>query len=82
MNLFKRHFLALLFLSSTFFTTQLQAQCGPVNDSLALVAIYNATNGANWNDNTNWLTSDSYENWLGVTANADGCVTHLDLHGH
>ncbi len=26
-------------------------------DSLALVALYNATDGSNWADNTNWLTA-------------------------
>ena len=27
-----------------------------VNDSLALVDLYNSTNGPNWMRNTNWLT--------------------------
>jgi uncharacterized protein YceK len=26
------------------------------DDSLALVALYSATDGVNWSDNTNWLT--------------------------
>ncbi|MFC1569296.1 LamG-like jellyroll fold domain-containing protein, partial [bacterium] len=36
-------------------------------DSLALAALYNSTDGANWIDNTNWLTGSIYE-WFGVTA--------------
>ena len=32
----------------------------------ALIALYNSTNGANWIDNTNWLTSEPVENWYGV----------------
>jgi len=33
-------------------------------DSLALVALYNSTDGPNWTDNTNWLTAPvSQWNW-------------------
>ena len=28
-------------------------------DSLALVALYNSTDGANWTDNSGWLEPDS-----------------------
>jgi hypothetical protein len=34
-------------------------------DSLALVALYNATNGAGWNNNTNWLQGP-VSTWYGV----------------
>ena len=27
-------------------------------DSLALVALYNSTNGANWTNNTNWMSTN------------------------
>ncbi len=37
-------------------------------DSLALVALYNATDGANWTDNTNWLTGP-LDTWYGITVN-------------
>ena len=33
----------------------------------ALIAIYNATNGASWNDNTNWLSAQPVSEWYGVT---------------
>ena len=34
-------------------------------DSLALVALYNATDGPNWTNNTNWLTGP-VPTWHGV----------------
>src|SRR4029079_4557477 len=36
-------------------------------DSLALVDLYNSTDGANWNDHTNWLTSKPVLKWYGIT---------------
>ncbi|WP_297092235.1 FISUMP domain-containing protein [uncultured Draconibacterium sp.] len=45
------------------------------SDSLALVAIYNATNGPGWYRSYNWLT-DSVKNWYGVTVE-NGRVTRL-----
>ena len=38
------------------------------SDSLALVALYNATNGDYWNNNENWL-SGPVETWYGVEVN-------------
>lgn len=46
-------------------------------DSLALVALYNATNGPNWVDTTNWLTM-SVSQWHGVTVTSSR-VTKLNL---
>ena len=34
-------------------------------DSLALVALYNSTDGPNWTDNSNWL-SGTVDSWYGV----------------
>ena len=49
-------------------------------DRAALVALYNATDGPNWTDKTNWLSvTEPIGNWRGVTTNADGRVTTLDL---
>jgi len=39
----------------------------PVQDSLALVALYDSTNGANWTNNTNWLTGQPVSDWFGIT---------------
>jgi len=51
---------------------------GLMNDSLALVALYNATDGPNWTNT--WTLTDPMSTWFGVTLSADGCsVTNLDL---
>lgn len=44
------------------------AQPPPLNvqDSLALVDLYNSTNGPGWLRNTNWLTSAPASTWAGV----------------
>ncbi len=49
------------------------------NDRDVLVALYNATDGANWTDNTNWLSDEPLGDWYGVTTDAGGRVTALDL---
>lgn len=50
-----------------------------VIDSLALVALYNATDGQNWTNNTNWLQTP-VENWYGITIGGDACsVVNIDL---
>ena len=51
----------------------------PSVDREALVAFYNATNGANWRNKTNWLSDRPLNQWHGVTTDADGRVTELDL---
>ncbi|MGD1892284.1 MAG: fibronectin type III domain-containing protein [Cyclobacteriaceae bacterium] len=48
-----------------------------VIDSLALVDLYNATDGPNWADNTNWLSGD-ITTWQGVTV-ANNRVARQDL---
>ena len=50
-------------------------------DRAALVAIYNATDGPNWVDNTNWLTDAPLGEWYGVSTDARGRVFELDLSG-
>ena len=45
----------------------------------ALAALYIATDGPNWNDNTNWLSDAPLRNWHGVTIGADSRVTYLIL---
>ena len=46
----------------------------------ALVALYNATGGANWFDNTNWLTAKPLAEWYGVKTNTEGIVVELVLY--
>lgn len=45
----------------------------------ALVALYVATDGANWNSNRNWLSDVPIGRWPGVTTDEQGRVTHLHL---
>jgi len=46
-------------------------------DSLALVALYNSTNGPGWTNNTNWLTGP-VNTWHGITVE-NGRVTGINL---
>ena len=48
-------------------------------DRAALVALYNATDGNNWTDNTNWLSDRPLNQWHGVGTNEQGRVAWLDL---
>ena len=48
-------------------------------DRAALVALYNATDGANWTDNTNWLSDKPLTQWRGVDTNREGRVVRLNL---
>lgn len=50
----------------------------PFSECQALVDLYNSTSGANWTDNSFWLTDSNPNIWYGVTI-ADGHVTHLNL---
>ena len=50
-------------------------------DRAALVALYSATDGPNWVDNTNWLTDAPLGVWYGVDADAAGRVVRIDLAG-
>ena len=43
-----------------------------------LVALYNATDGANWTNKTNWLSDNDISSWHGVGI-SNGWVTSLDL---
>ena len=51
----------------------------PSPDREVLVALYNATGGANWANNTNWLSNKPIGEWHGVTTDADRRVTALLL---
>ena len=48
-------------------------------DREALVALYNATDGANWTHNTNWLSERPIGEWDGVVTDANGNVKTLLL---
>ena len=55
------------------------AQGSAATDRAALVALYNATDGSNWTNNTNWLNSGPLSEWIGVSAFSDDRVFYLDL---
>ena len=50
-----------------------------VSDRAALTALYEATDGANWNDNTNWLTDAGLEEWYGIQVDGTGRVVEINL---
>ena len=50
------------------------------SDRDALVALYEATDGDNWDDNTGWLTEDSLHLWRGAKVDSSGAVTSLSLY--
>ena len=54
----------------------------PETDRAALVALYNATDGDNWQWNFNWLSDEPLEDWHGVTTDDDGRAVELDLGGN
>ena len=55
-----------------------QAQGGVETDRAALVALYNATGGPNWRNNTNWNSDAPLDQWYGVETDSTGRVTRLD----
>ena len=55
------------------------AQGSVATDREALVALYDATDGANWKTSTNWKTTEPLSTWHGVTTDANGRVTGLSL---
>ena len=51
-------------------------------DRNALILFYNTTGGPDWTDQTNWLSNAPLHAWHGVTTDADGMVTRLELNGN
>jgi len=50
------------------------------SDSLALVALYEATNGASWTDT--WDLFLPIRDWYGISLDSSGCVTYIDMDGN
>ena len=60
---------------------QVSAQCVyPERD--ALIALFNGADGPNWENKSNWLKTPVLSEWHGVTTDAEGRVTRLDLQGN
>ena len=57
---------------------RLAVQAGAANsDREALMALYDATDGGNWTDNTNWGSDEDLDEWDGVSTDSDGRVEIL-----
>ena len=56
-----------------------RSQTSPETDREALVALYNATGGPNWDSSGNWLRDVPIGEWFGVTTDDNGHVTELNL---
>ena len=56
-----------------------RAQDGVASDRAALQALYDATNGAAWTNDTSWSSREPLASWHGVTTDGDGRVTRLEL---
>ena len=48
-------------------------------DRAALGALYLATGGPSWSNNTNWLSNEPLGHWYGVITDANGHVTRLEM---
>jgi len=53
----------------------------PLVECQALVALYNATNGAAWTNSTGWLANTAPCSWFGITCAGDH-VTQIGLYGN
>ena len=51
-------------------------------DREALVALYNATDGPNWVNNTNWLSDEPLREWHGVQIGESGRVVDVFLYAN
>ncbi len=49
------------------------------SERAALTKFYEAIDGKNWDQNTNWMGENSLDTWHGVSTNARGYVTALEL---
>ena len=61
------------------FTISINSRGSESSDRAALTALYNATDGANWTNDANWLSDEPLEEWYGVSTNASGHVDRLTL---
>ena len=58
------------------------AQGNAASDRAVLEALYDATGGPNWIDDTSWKTPAPLGEWFGVTTDTAGRVTRLALPGN
>ena len=60
----------------------LGSACDFAADRAVLVRLYDATDGANWRDDSNWLSELPLGEWAGVRTDYEGRVTWLNLEGN
>ena len=61
----------------------LKAQCDRSRDSMALVDLYQLSNGSEWTKKNNWLFSGNpLGTWYGIKTNAQGCVIEITLNSN
>ena len=53
--------------------------CAPLSDRDILETLYEATGGANWTNNANWLTDAPLGEWYGVSVDGEGRVVRLAI---
>ena len=58
------------------------AQTSSETDREMLAALYNATDGENWDRNANWMSDTPIGGWHGVATDGNGRVTELNLEGN
>ena len=63
-------------------TTTYAPSPSPNPDRAVLTALYNATDGPNWKNNTNWSGDKALAQWYGVTADGYGRVAQLNLYNN
>lgn len=71
-----------LLLLTVLLTTLFSFAQVPTAERDALIALYNATDGANWANNTNWNTTQPVSTWYGITVetvNGNDHVTWIEL---
>lgn len=73
--------LTLMFLICICCSTRVNAQWVAVQDSLALVDLYDSTDGPNWNNNSGWKTTTPVAAWAGVSV-SNNRVTSLSFTGN
>lgn len=66
-------------LSTTRTQSQGSVMPGLISERDALVAVYHATDGENWAQDSNWLTDEPLGSWRGVTTDGNGSVIELNL---
>ena len=66
----------------TLASTPAPAGTSAAPDREALVALYNATDGPNWVNNTNWLSDEPLGEWHGVQIGESGRVVNVLLYAN